>query len=82
MGVYAGMASALNAGPVVVAIIGFGVIRGSVSFAHWAVDIVAGFFDGRAEAAWSKRMQEIGRQSIAGNKDEVKRLVERENRRG
>ena len=79
MGVYTDLASALNGGPVV-AILAFGAVRVGVSFADWAAEKVSGFFDGRADAAWSERMQEIGRQSIAGNKLEVDRLVERERR--
>lgn len=80
MGVYAGIAAGLNAGPVVEAILSFGAAYASVSFGRWAARKVGGFFDDRAAAAWSERMQEIGRQSIAGNKAEVARLVDRENR--
>lgn len=80
MGVYADLAAALEAAPVVEAIISFGAVYAAVSAGNWAVKEIACFFDDYGEARWAKRMEEIGRQSIAGNKDEVARLVDREKR--
>lgn len=83
---YMDIVDAVEAQGVVTNIVAFGAVLCIVGYTRYAVHFIGSFFDDarerRAHAAWSERMQEIGRQHEAGNTAEVIRLVDKERSRG